>query len=35
MVYKQPPKGGLQYMSNKFVISKGIIHLGERFMREA
>ena len=38
MVYKNPLKGGLQCIpreSNEFVIPKSVIHLGERFLREA
>ena len=38
MVYKQPLKGGLQCIlreSYEFIIPKGVIHLGEKFVREA
>ena len=37
MVYKYPLRGILQYIareSYEFVIPKGIIHLGEKFVRE-
>jgi len=38
MIYKQPLRGGLQCISresHEFVIPKSVIHLGEKFVREA